>query len=65
VAVPILGAQSAAVAAISLARQTTTSTSIDELVHQFVPRLQGVAERISIALGTVRFVTVHGVRPDR
>jgi IclR family pca regulon transcriptional regulator len=59
VAVPILGAHGSAVAAISLARttRTSTSTSIDELVHHFLPRLQGVAERISTALGHRPFVT--------
>jgi IclR family pca regulon transcriptional regulator len=51
VAVPIFGAQGAVVAARWLARRTTTSASIGELVHQFVPRLQAVAERISTALG--------------
>jgi IclR family pca regulon transcriptional regulator len=59
VAVPIIGAQGGAVAAISLARATrpARSISIDELIDQFVPKLQGVAERISTALGHRPFVT--------
>jgi IclR family pca regulon transcriptional regulator len=57
VAVPILGWDGAAVAAISLARRTTNSGSIDELVREFVPRLATVAERISTAIGHRPFVT--------
>jgi IclR family transcriptional regulator, pca regulon regulatory protein len=51
VAVPILGEEGAAVAAISLARRTSSSESIDELVRKYVPKLETVAERISAAIG--------------
>jgi len=50
-AVPIRGPNGTAVASVSLARRTSVSPSIRELVDEFAPRLQSVAERISVAIG--------------
>jgi IclR family transcriptional regulator, pca regulon regulatory protein len=63
IAVPILGERGAAVAAISLARRTSVSGSIDELAREFAPRLEAVAERISAALGHRPFVAARPERP--
>lgn len=51
IAVPILAQGGVAVASISLARRTSVSASIDDLVNEFSARLQAVAERISAAVG--------------
>jgi DNA-binding IclR family transcriptional regulator len=52
IAVPILGPKGAAVASISLARRTAEPISaMQELIREFSPRLQSVADRISSALG--------------
>ena len=56
VAVPILGEHGSSVASISLARRTSVSGSIDDLVREYVPRLEAVAERISTALGHRPFI---------
>jgi IclR family pca regulon transcriptional regulator len=56
IAVPILAQHGAAVASISLARRTNLSASMDDLVQEFGSRLQGVAERISTAVGHRPFV---------
>jgi IclR family pca regulon transcriptional regulator len=56
IAVPIMGERNAAVAALSLARRTTVDASMEELTDRFLPRLEGVAERISAALGHRPFV---------
>jgi IclR family pca regulon transcriptional regulator len=57
IAVPIMGSESAAVASLSLARRTSVDVSMDDVVRQFVPRLQEVAERVSAALGHRPFVS--------
>jgi IclR family pca regulon transcriptional regulator len=63
IAVPIMDEHGAAVAAISVARRTSVSGSIDELAAEFAPRLASVAERISAALGHRPFVAPPARQP--
>jgi IclR family pca regulon transcriptional regulator len=50
-AVPVRGTTGSAIASISLARRTSVTASVQELVDECFPELRAVAERISAALG--------------